>query len=77
MPVCAQVEDMFRAGSDAVIPAAQWPTAKDDLEMDLVQMLKDKASNVRYRYMDAALVRSACISFCLFFLSFPENLSLQ
>lgn len=42
-----QVEDIFRAGSDTVIPAAQWPTAKDDLEMDLVQMLKDKASNVR------------------------------
>lgn len=45
--VVSQVEDMFRAGSDVVIPAAQWPTAKDDLEMDLVQMLKDKAANVR------------------------------
>lgn len=41
------MEDVFRAGSDVVIPAAQWPTAKDDLEMDLVQMLKDQAANVR------------------------------
>ncbi|CAN0436142.1 unnamed protein product, partial [Hapterophycus canaliculatus] len=37
-----QVEDVFRAGSGMVIPAEQWPTAKDDLEMDLVQMLKDQ-----------------------------------
>lgn len=42
-----KVEDVFRAGSEVVIPASEWPTAKDDLEMDLVQMLKDQASNVR------------------------------
>jgi len=42
-----QAEDLFNAASDTVIPAAQWPTAKDDLEIDLVQMLKDKAANVR------------------------------
>lgn len=41
-----QVEEVFRANKDVVIPASRWPTAKDDLEMDLVQMLKDQASNV-------------------------------
>ena len=41
-----QVENVFRAGSDTVIPASRWPTAKDDLEIDLVQMLKDQVANV-------------------------------
>lgn len=40
------MEDVFKAGRDVVIPASHWPTAKDDLELDLVQMLKDQTSNV-------------------------------
>lgn len=43
-----QVEDIFKAGRGVVIPASKWPTAKDDLEMDLIQMIKDQVANVRY-----------------------------
>lgn len=49
-----QVEDIFRANSNVVIPAGTWPTAKDDLEMDLIQMMKDQSANV-----------SACLLVCL------------
>lgn len=55
---------MFRAGGDAVIPAAQWPTAKDGLETDLVQMLKDQASNVRKTgNIDAIYFPRFCVFF--------------
>lgn len=45
--LCAnQVEDIFRANAGLVIPASTWPTVKDDLEMDLIQMMKDQSANV-------------------------------
>lgn len=40
------MEDIFRANVDMVVPASQYPTAKDDLDMDLIQMIKNGAVNV-------------------------------
>ena len=40
-----QVEQIFKANRENVVPSVEYPTAKEDLELDLIALVKDQAQN--------------------------------